>query len=271
MRNDEGGPNAASPTTTDPAPRTTRRKLLGGAALVTGAVVADAAARAVPARAADGDPVTLGQLNTETHPTVIVNQHQGLLEDNTGLEVTAGGPVGIGVIATGSASGVQGLGSGANGDGVQGSTQGGSGVLGQSTTGVGVFGDSTGGGVGVYGTIENGGIGVRAEGGGLGPGTALEVLGVATFSRSGLATVPAGSNQVTVTGVSDQRATREHDPRVRPTREWTGKARRKDLGDLRVPRSRRQPVHDLPQHEGARQHPGCLVRTRLEHVRPSSG
>ena len=202
MRIDEDRANAVSPSARSLAPRTTRRKLLSGAALATGAVVVDAAARAVPARAADGDPVTLGQLNTETQPTVIVNQHQGLLEDNTGLEVTAGGPVGIGVIATGSASGVQGLGSGANADGVAGIAQGGTGVLGQSTTGVGVFGDSTGGGVGVYGTIENGGIGVRAEGGGLGPGTALEVLGVATFSRSGLASVPAGSNQVTVTGVS---------------------------------------------------------------------
>ena len=202
MRIDEDLTDAASSSDRGLGARTTRRKLLGGAALATGAVVVDAAARAVPARAADGDPVTLGQLNTSTNPTVIVNQNQGLADDNTGLEVTAGGPVGIGVIATGSASGVQGIDPGAIGSGVAGLSQGGSGVLGQSTTGFGVLGVSDTGGIGVYGTIENGGIGVRAEGGGLGPGTALEVLGIATFSRSGIATVPAGSSKVTVTGIS---------------------------------------------------------------------
>jgi hypothetical protein len=187
----------------EPAPKTTRRKLLGGAALASGALAIDAAVRAAPARAADGDPVILGQLNSESHPTIITNTNtQSLAQENTGLEVSAGGPVGVGIIATGGSvggPGVQGFPGTPSEAGVVGIGTTGIGTQGQSTTGIAVFADSTDGGIGVLGTIENGGVGVRAEGGG--DGKALEVDGVATFSRSGIAFVPTGSFQVTVTGV----------------------------------------------------------------------
>jgi hypothetical protein len=72
---------------------------------------------------------------------------------------------------------------------------------GQSEFGVGVGGDALQAGVGVWGSTEaDGAVGVRASG--TGPlGTALEVLGVATFQRSGIAMVPAGASHVTVTGI----------------------------------------------------------------------
>lgn len=78
------------------------------------------------------------------------------------------------------------------GNGVSGVSDNGTGVSGLCVTSgqSGVFGKdtSTGGGHGVYGTSTNG-VGVLAESS---SGTALSVQGVVSFSRSGVATVPAG-------------------------------------------------------------------------------
>jgi hypothetical protein len=72
--------------------------------------------------------------------------------------------------------------------------------------GIGVYGSQAGSGWGVYGTSV-GGIGVNGVGGsGVGvqasadpPGTALNVIGTAAFSRSGTVTIPSGQKTATVT------------------------------------------------------------------------
>jgi hypothetical protein len=56
---------------------------------------------------------------------------------------------------------------------------------------------TTGSGVGVAGSAESG-VGVSAQSG---SGIALEVEGVATFTRSGLESIPADKTSATVTGV----------------------------------------------------------------------
>lgn len=99
-----------------------------------------------------------------------------------------------------------------DGIGVYGSHSGaGWGVYGTSVSGVGVNGAADPGGIGVQGSGQTGvlgsgttgvhgfvttprGVGVLAENGGDGP--ALKVNGVAAFSRSGVATVPAGRSEV---------------------------------------------------------------------------
>jgi hypothetical protein len=110
-----------------------------------------------------GDPVILGADNNSDFITQITNTHPS----QAGLSVLG---VQAGLYANGRA-GVT-----ANGTiyAVYGATQDGEGVRGISTTGV----------------------GVHAESGG--PGTALQVTGPATFSQSGVATVPAGKTEVTV-------------------------------------------------------------------------
>jgi hypothetical protein len=117
----------------------------------------------------DGDVVLGTQANTactpgvdpncETSPTGIVNK-------------TTNGDTAFAAIASTSGTGV--FGHSPTGDGVQGSTLSGFGVHGQA--------------------LDNGGVGVRADS----PRTALEVNGAATFSRSGLATIPAGHSEVRV-------------------------------------------------------------------------
>jgi hypothetical protein len=80
-----------------------------------------------------------------------------------------------------------------DGWGVYGISQGGVGVFGSATTGTGVEGSGT---TGVFGVTDAPhGAGVLAQNNGGGP--ALKVNGVAAFSRSGVATVPAGRSQVT--------------------------------------------------------------------------
>ena len=67
----------------------------------------------------------------------------------------------------------------------------------------GALGDGAGrvGGVGVLGyATNNPGVGISAQN--AHDGIALEVTGAAAFSRSGIATVPAGASSVTVIGVS---------------------------------------------------------------------
>jgi hypothetical protein len=108
---------------------------------------------------------------------------------------TGGGSSGPGVVGQGVGSGIGVVGNGgpANGPGVVGN--------GGSTDGSGVQGYGVGTGAGVIGVTEASvGVGVLAEN--AGGGNALQVEGPAIFSRSGLATVPAGVKKITVTGVS---------------------------------------------------------------------
>jgi hypothetical protein len=133
-------------------------------------LTAEALARPAPAYADNGNPVILGQVNTEANPTFITNTTSGVT--TLGLTGLGGGAVcldvdtdnGIGVLAhSGSGIGV----SGTSGSGV--------GVEGLSSTGNGVHG--TGGAIGVLGESPAG-TGVAASG-----ATALAVQGPAVFSR----------------------------------------------------------------------------------------
>ena len=102
---------------------------------------------------------------------------------NTGVYAEGGS---YGVYAVG-ATGVYAHGSGQNG------------VFGQTSTAgaSGVYGENDGTGFGVAGSSA-GGVGVLAQSG---TGTALQVNGVAAFTRGGVATVPKGSRSVVITGV----------------------------------------------------------------------
>ena len=233
--------NGRGEQTSATSQRRTRRHLLAGGAVAVGAVAAEALARATPAAAANGDPITMGQLNQASSNTAI-NDSGGdtaftalgtsngtALEGDAvdGIGVSGTSVTGIGVSGTtgSSAAGAAAVtgeitsvspgalsaavrgkndGTGADGIGVYGShagdgwgvygtSQGGIGVFGNATTGTGVEGSGT---TGVFGvTSSHSGVGVLAQNNGGGP--ALKVNGVAAFSRSGVATVPAGKSQVT--------------------------------------------------------------------------
>jgi hypothetical protein len=157
--------------------RRSRRALLTGAAAGAAAVAAKTLTP-TPAQAADGDPVLLGQTNTSDNATTINTPFESAL---IGISSTDGGALvainkfeqGYGVFASSAGIGVLARG----GD-----------------TGVDAFG-----GVAVRaGTSDGVGVWTSTE-----PhkGTALQVEGRATFSRSGRAMVPAGATSVTVTGV----------------------------------------------------------------------
>ena len=214
-----------------------RRSLLRSAGLALGA--GGAAALAGPlmagqrAEAANGSPLLLGQPNTASTFTQLTSSdattsalwvvrgtrstfsYSGAVVGDAatgfglvGLSGTDHGILGISENASGLAAtslnwmGVQGqaLGTGPNSIGVRGMGQA-TGVQGVATsnTGTGVQGSATSG-VGVAGSAANaGGTGVAASA--ANGGTALRVTGVARFSRSGSATIPAGHASVLVPGV----------------------------------------------------------------------
>jgi hypothetical protein len=220
----------------DESPRSrSRRSLLTGLIGGLAAFVVQGLAKPGVSRAADGDPVVLGQQNDATAVTTITDSSAG-----------GAGLVGIGT------SGLSGISFDSGGYGVSGTApgSGGYGVYGQSNSGTGVFGSGLGyggeffgisgvmghgslngvlgaagalGATGVFGignafsgatgvwgqasaygvrgeaTLETG-AGVLAENAHGGP--ALQVSGVAKFSRSGLTIVPSGTPKVTVQGVA---------------------------------------------------------------------
>jgi hypothetical protein len=253
-----------------------RRALLGGAIGGLAALAAQALGRPLSAKAANGDPILIGQANsgaditslTSTTPGEVALTVQGGIGligtgaqvgvrgegglsgtgvhgqgnfaagvsgfSNTSFGVTGGSTSAAGVHGESPVRGVHGVGSdpggtgvfgvavgGIGGHGVWGIADGGWGVMGQDeSTGVGVIGASmttdpghvgTGGigvhgqdladGVGVMGTSTTaGGTGVKAQNSAVG-GVALDVAGVAKFSRSGTLVVPMGSSSATQTAI----------------------------------------------------------------------
>lgn len=224
---DQAGPTARS----GPSARRTRRQLIAGGTGAIAGLAAGALARPVPAQAADGKPVVLGETNNEMSETIVSN--------NSGSDALSGSATGTGrgltgVSGTGAGvygqSGTTASGTLPNGFGVHGITDHpvGFGVLGENTAegtavaglgGTGVFGGSNSG-VGVVG--EGGAIGVRGLNSGVGPGVqgeaftgigvlatgmiALSVQGPSMFSRSGVLTVPAGRSSATHTVTNMGRA-----------------------------------------------------------------
>jgi hypothetical protein len=172
-------------------PRRSRRRLLAGAAAGLGVLTAEALARPAPASAADGDPVILGQLNTETGGTSITNSTSGA----TAFDCTA--------IGSGNAV----VGNSETGDGVQGFTNSGNGVTGESVSGRGVYGQSGNTGSS-FGSISNGVHGVTDSATGVGVlgenadgGTAVGGISTTSDGVGGTSTSGTGAHGVSSTGI----------------------------------------------------------------------
>jgi len=182
------------------APRNRRAFLTAaaGVAAATAASVIDP--RSAVRAGVDGD-VVLGALNTATTTTALritantsdVFRVRGISE-NAAI-VGANDDVGAGVRGE-ATTGAGVIGVSPSGTGVEGSATMGNGVVGVSEEGTGVAGHITLSGNGVHGhSFATAGVGVRAS---AEAGRALVVDGKATFSRSGRATIPAGSDHVDV-------------------------------------------------------------------------
>jgi hypothetical protein len=170
--NEKSDSNAKADHTNGATETSSRRTLMTSAAAAGVGVVAGMLMGANPAGAADGDTVTVG------------GSFSG---DTTTLTTSGGGAALKGVDATTSS----GPGTGVSGQSTDNTGVSGTSIQGQGVKGASEFGD------GIQG-LSAFGTGVSASSG---AGTALAVDGTATFSRSGIATIPSGDNVVTVTGV----------------------------------------------------------------------
>jgi hypothetical protein len=161
-----------------------RRALLAGALGGLGALAAGAIGRASPARAANGGPVVLGQLNTATLSTSIDTTTGSALHGESSA-IGADAIHGFASATTGGSWGVRGSSASSQGSGVVGQAAAASGLT------YGVQGTSNSpSGAGVYGTNNGGGLALRAQ-------------GRAKFSTSGVATITAGhATKVITPGVN---------------------------------------------------------------------
>jgi hypothetical protein len=161
-----------------------RRALLAGALGGLGALAASAIGRASPARAANGGPVILGQLNEATANTLITTTDTSALYGQSSA-VGADAVFGYASAATGGSWGVRGTTESTQGSGVVGTAVSNSGAT------YGVQGQAySPSGVGVYGINIAGGLALRAA-------------GRAKFDTSGVATITAGhASKVITPGVN---------------------------------------------------------------------
>ena len=169
--------------------RRTRRQLLFGGAAAAGVVAAEALGRAVPASAANGDPIVMGQSNQASLGTSIIRTTLSTAGNAAAVygEVFTTHPGSLSAAVRGQNDGVGSNGVGVygshlgNGLGVFGTTFGGAGVFGTATTGTGVEGSGDTGVFGVSTSRHGTGVIAQNNSGGL----ALQVEGAAAFSRSG--------------------------------------------------------------------------------------
>ncbi|GAA1503440.1 hypothetical protein GCM10009827_015590 [Dactylosporangium maewongense] len=202
-----------------PSNRLSRRGILTGAGAGGVAAVAAAMTTATPAAAAPGDPVLQGaDNNAGTESTVLRSTSDAATLDVRNTATVA-------VDATGFDAGVLGYSSNGNG------------VIGRSDIGYGV--------IGVAGDL--GGIGVVASAPDEYSKTALSVRGQTRFSRSGLATVPAGASSVTVTGLHLYASTRALALAQRSTAVWVKAAvPNPATGELRLHLNAAAPAGGVP-------------------------
>jgi hypothetical protein len=174
-------------------PEVTRRNLMKqGAVGVLGATAAATAATlltAGPASAADGDPIILGQENVASSPTQITVQDSG---DFVEVFPSFGGVLRVDTsFQTRPAVVVTAL----SGTGISASGQA-NGITAGSDRGLGVLGISSLG-IAVKGTTDVG-TAMKAEVNELREGTAFEAVGPVKFSTSGVASIGASTDRVSV-------------------------------------------------------------------------
>jgi hypothetical protein len=181
-RDEEEGPSEEVRAVVE-APRS-RRALLTGMAAAAGALVAQAATAPLPAGAANGSNVKVGQLNSGTASTIVRNTANSA----TAQGLVGRSPQGIGIRGQGGQEGVWGTG---GNYGVHGTTP--------SSTGYGVYG--YGGAYGVYGHGSVYGVfGAGDNNGVYGNGTDYGTLGVAGSSGWGNYGVYGSSSSMAVYG-----------------------------------------------------------------------